>query len=98
MVITDEAKKIIMEVLKESNCDCLKVVLEKSCCGTSLNFGLTRLEPNDISISINGISVLMDAETESRVEMITLAVEDGDLVIQDNTACASRCGDGSCCC
>lgn len=98
MIITDEAKMIIMEALKVNSCDCMKVDLEKSCCGTSLNFGLTRLEPNDISVSINGISVLMDAETESRAETITLAVEDNDLVVQDDAACSSGCGGGSCSC
>lgn len=42
MKITDEAKAIIKEALVSNECDCLKGMLQKSCCGMSLYFVLAK--------------------------------------------------------
>lgn len=84
MRITDEAKVLIEEALVSNNYDCLAVMLEESCCGTSFNFGLGTLEEEDEPIIINGIAVMMDAKAQARTENVTLAVEDGELVVQDD--------------
>ncbi len=83
MKITDEAKKILEGVLASNDCDCLKAKLQKSCCGTSLVFNLAKLENGDKSISINGISVLMEDDAKEKAETITIAVVNGELAIQD---------------
>ena len=90
MKITDEAKSLITEALVSNNCDCLQVTLQQSCCGTSLNFVLTKLQAGENPVSINGVSVMMDSQTQERAEKITLVDEDGELVIQDDAP--------SCCC
>lgn len=90
MKITDEAKSLITEALVSNNCDCLQVLLKKTCCGTSLNFVPKKLQASDKPVLINGVSVMMDNQTQARTEKIALAVEDGELIIQDDAQ--------SCCC
>jgi hypothetical protein len=91
MKITDEARELIREAHSSNNCDCLQVVLEQSCCGTSLSLGLTRLEPGTDPTDINGIPVIMDGPTQARAETVLLAVEDGEPVMHDNKPSSSCC-------
>jgi len=88
MIISNEAKTILMKSLASNENDCLKARLQKSCCGTSLYFSLAKLNDGDDPITINGIPVLMDSQTQERAESVTLAVKDGKLVIEDE---ASSC-------
>ena len=90
MKITEEAKTIITEALKSNDCDCLQAKLQRSCCGTSLVFNLTKLEAGQTPITVDGVSVLMDNNTQERANTVTVAVEDGKLVIHDDKP--------SCCC
>ena len=90
MKITDEARKIIEDSLVSNECDCLQVSLVQSCCGTSLNFELTKSQAGDKPVTINGISVMIDEQAQARAEKITLDAENGELTIQDDTP--------SCCC
>lgn len=90
MKITDEAKTLITETLVSNNCDCLQVTLQKSCCGTSLNFAIGNLNANDKPFSINGISVIMDSQVQSRTDKVTLAAKNGELIVEGDAP--------SCCC
>lgn len=90
MKITDEAKELLTEALVSNDCDCLQITLQQSCCGTSLNFELAKLNAYDKPVSINDISVLMDNEVKIRTENITLAVEGSELIIEGDTP--SCCG------
>lgn len=89
MKITQEAKTMIMKSLGSNDCDCLKVTLEKSCCGSSVNLSMVKLTGDEKSVSINGVSVMMNKESQERTETVTLAAEGGKLIIQD--AAASSC-------
>ena len=73
MKITEEAKSLITEALVSNDCDCLQVTLQQSCCGTSLNFSLAKLNAGEKPVSINGVSVMMDNQTQARAETVTLA-------------------------
>lgn len=90
MKITDEAKKIITDAMISNECDCFKGMLEQSCCGKSLYFVFAKLEAGESPVSINSVPVLMDEETRERAETVTIATEDGKLIIQDDAP--------SCCC
>lgn len=83
MKITNEAKTMLEEVLASNESDCLKAVLQKSCCGTSLVFNLAKIDNKDKPLVINGISVLMDDDAKKRAETITITVVKGELAIQD---------------
>lgn len=86
MKITNEAKKMLKEVLDSNNSDCLKVTLQKSCCGTSLVFNLAKLEEGDEHVSINDIPVLMEDDAKKRAEAVTITVENEKLKILDEEA------------
>lgn len=88
MKITDEAKKVVEKALADDKSDCLKVTEIPSCCGTSLKFSLARLEAGEEAVNINGIPVLMDEQTKKRAETVTLAANEGGLVIQDTYFCS----------
>lgn len=90
MKITDEAKTLIMEALVSDGYDCLKPMLQKSCCGTSIYFVLAKLQEGENPVSINDVPVLMDNQTQARAELVLLAVEDGKLIIRDEApSCCS---------
>ncbi|MCK9340210.1 MAG: hypothetical protein M0P37_00460 [Synergistaceae bacterium] len=86
MKITNEAKTMLEGAFASNDCDCLKAVLQKSCCGTSLVFNLAKLEEGDEPTTINGISMLMEDDTMERAETVTITVENGELAIQDEAS------------
>lgn len=91
MKITEEAGSIIKQAFLSNNCDCLKTTLQKSCCGTSLVFNLTKIKSGDNSFLIDGIPVMMDSKTQERAKAVTIAADNGELIIQDEEA-SSCCG------
>lgn len=90
MKITEEAKSLITKALVSNKYDCLQVSQQQSCCGTSLVLSLANAKAGDEPVIVDGISVLMDNATKERVEGVTLAAENDEIVIQDDRA--------SCCC
>lgn len=90
MKITEEARSILTEELISNECDCLKASLQKSCCGTSLIFNMIKLKANEKPVSVDGVPVMMDDKARERAETVTIAIENGELIIQDEAA--------SCCC
>lgn len=90
MKITNEAKAIISELLVSNDCDCLEVMQQETCCGTSIYFSLVKKDADEKTVSINGISVIMDDQAKERTETVTLSEKDGELFVQDDAP--------SCCC
>jgi len=91
MIITDEAKVLVTELLKTNGYDALQASLQSGCCGESLYFSFTNLKPEDQPVSVNGINVLMNGEVKPKTDTVTLKTnETGELVIED-TAKASGC-------
>ncbi|MBB6669368.1 hypothetical protein [Cohnella nanjingensis] len=84
MKISDEAKVILTSALAENDCDCLRVISEAYCCGPELSFELNKRQAHDTATTINGIVVVMDAQTTSKAENITITTNDvGELVMED---------------
>lgn len=101
MEITNEAKKMLEEVMEANKCDCLKAELQTSCCGSSLGFGLGKLENTDEPVVINGVQVLMGEGVMERAETITITVENGEIGIKDaaESGCSSSgCSSSGCSC
>lgn len=86
MKITNEAKKMLEGIFASNDCNCLKAMVQKSCCGTSLVFNLAKLEEGDEPTTINGISVLMEDDTMERAEAVTITVKNDELAILDEAA------------
>lgn len=87
MKITEDAKSLIKAAFDFNDCDCLKVSQQQSCCGTSLQFELIKLQAGEKSVSIDGVPVMMDDQTQTRTEAVTLSAENGELTIQDDRPC-----------
>jgi len=85
MIITDEAKELLMKMMGSNRNNCLKPKLQKSGCGSSIYLSMGKVQEGDHPISVNGISVLMDSETQARSEKVTLTTENGRLKIQDDS-------------
>lgn len=85
MKITDEAKELLMKMMGSNGNDCLKPKVQKSGCGSSIYLSMGKLQEGDNPIPINGINVLMDSETQTRAEKVTLTTEKARLKIQDDS-------------
>lgn len=92
--VTNEAKKMLNQSMKNHNCDCLRVFTQPGCCGVSLKFALDQKKSDELSTSINGVPVIMNQETEQQTDSLTINVVDGGLVI-DGGGCG--CGSSGCC-
>ena len=90
MVITQEAKMLLNELFEKNSSDCLKVSLQKSCCGETIVISLAKLSDDDKPIDVNGVSVLMNEKVQKRAMTVTLTSKNGKLVVQDKM--------DSCCC
>jgi Fe-S cluster assembly iron-binding protein IscA len=86
MKITDEAKKIVEEVLKENNCNALLVSIVGGCCGSSINLALANAKEDDEISDVNGISVIYDQEAVQRTGLVILDVQKGKLFLKDDQA------------
>lgn len=85
MIITDEAKVLLQDILKKENFNCVIAGLHYHCsCGdATVQFGLGNIEDGDLVYTFNDIPVVMEAETLPRTELITIYVENGELMFLD---------------
>lgn len=90
MKITDDAKVIINDALKANNGDCLKAIMQKSCCGESIYFTVAKMKAGETTININGIPVLMDSKAQAKAEGVT-KTQSGKLIIEDANKPAGGC-------
>lgn len=99
MKITDEAKVLLQDILKKENFNCVIAGLMYACsCGDStVQFGLGNIEDGDLVYTFNEIPVVMEEETLARTELITIYVENGELMFLDEAEFdenESNCGCG----
>lgn len=84
MIITDEAKVVLTEMLKENGQDSLQASLQQGCCGTSLYFSFANKKADEQPVNVNGINVLMEGEAVFKTSTVTIKVDsNGKLVVED---------------
>lgn len=86
MKISDEAKKVVEEVLLENKCNALLVRVVGGCCGSSINLALANAKEDDEVSDVNGISVIYDKEAIERTDSVVLDVRQGKLFLMDDQA------------
>lgn len=91
MIITDDARTLLQEILKGRNCNALKVTVKPSCCGTAALIAPVLLEEGAETDSVNGIPVQMEEAARVRTEFVTLDTKDGTLVIRDEQPSTCSC-------
>lgn len=92
MIITDEAKVVLEEMLKENGQDSLQASLQQGCCGTSLYFTFTNKKADEQPVVVNGINVLMEGEAVFKTNTVTIKVDyNGKLVVEDSAQASGCC-------
>ena len=91
MKITDEAKVIIENALNEQNSDSVKLALKETENGYGLSMELINKAEEDRVVDVNGVNVVMDTETEMALLTTIFAVNDGELVLQNEAHCGGGC-------
>ncbi|NMD38840.1 MAG: hypothetical protein GYA87_09210 [Christensenellaceae bacterium] len=91
MKITDEAKVIIENALKEQDTDSIRLSLKETETGTGLSLELIKKTDNDRVVDVNGVNVVMDIETEMNLLSIVFAENNGELVLQTESSCGGSC-------
>lgn len=89
MKITNEARDIIQEALKEQNCDSIALTIKESEHGYGLAMELVSKKDADRVIDVNGVNVVMDMDTEVALLATTFGAENGELVLQNEGGCGS---------
>jgi hypothetical protein len=98
MKITNEAKTIIEQLLKENGSDTLivKIGVSSCCGGKSIQLDLGNAVDLPRISEINGVKVSMTEEDEKQLEKVVFSAEKSELIIQsDECGCG---GEGGCCC
>lgn len=110
MKFTETFKKLLTDMMKENECDCIKIYLEENeDHSMDINIGLLKKDEANNPIDIDGICVEVDEETASALQDATFSA-DGDQVTIDLGECGCGhhhhhhhegeccCGDDDCCC
>lgn len=97
MKITNEAKPLIEELLKEKGAEGLIMEVHESCCGKSPVFALVTYDPEDQPELVNGIKVLIFDQDKEAAKDIEIDVVDNELVVKGADSCGcSHEGDHAC--
>lgn len=92
MKITNEAKIVIDEALKEQNFNSIKLSIKETETGYGLAMELVNKAEGDRCVDINGVNVVMDEETEMALITTIFDAQNGELVL----ASEGGCGHGGC--
>ncbi len=93
MIITDEAKAYIEEMMKEAGTTTLRFFnagAGAGCCGPSYQLTLDKAQENDIVERINHIEVALDPTIADLVRNVTLDIdldEEGPALIVSSSCC-----------
>ncbi len=97
MKITNEAKPLIEELLKEKGAEGLMMEVHESCCGKSPVVALVTYDPEDQPELVNGIKVLIFDQDKEAAKDIEIDVVDNELVVKGADSCGcSHEGDHAC--
>jgi len=97
MRITEEAQSLLKESIKANNADALYVQIENSCHGESLSFALAMKEEDDTIMTIDNVPVIIDLVALKRAEEVTILVQNGQLLVDDQGASQDGCSGCSGC-
>ncbi|MCA1060470.1 adhesin [Rossellomorea aquimaris] len=91
MNITDQAKQVLSEVLREQGAEGIRLSSVAGCCGPQISVSMDDPEPTDHIESINGIRVAIDSSMQG-TEALTIDVEttpqgEGLVLIGANQCC-----------
>ena len=80
---SSSAKEMIQEALKSEGCDTLKLFLHRSCCGTSLQIELIKAGEEENIVTVDGVRIAIDEETERWTTDKLFDTKKGRLIIRN---------------
>jgi iron-sulfur cluster assembly protein len=69
MQITDQAKQVLVDILKEQGAEGLRLSSVAGCCGPQIAISMDEPEPSDNIQTINGIRVAIDPDMTATQEL-----------------------------
>lgn len=95
MKITDEAKSVLQNTMKENNLDGLRVVIQETCCGKSPVVGFDTYAQDETPEIINEIPVVIEEDAKEDIENVVIDLVNGELALL-NTVCSCSGGCSGC--
>ncbi|MFI3225830.1 MAG: hypothetical protein R3Y09_00355 [Clostridia bacterium] len=94
MTITENAKEILLEVIKNNGVDALSMYTQASCSGNSLGFNLAQSTEDSKPEMIDGVPVFMNDETRAWTGDVIIDAQNGQLTLinPNATGCAGCAG------
>ena len=93
MIITDEAKTFIENMMKEAGVSTLRFGYSGAgCCGPSYQLSLEKPQPDDTVTLVNEVEVAVDSRVADQISGLTL-----DLVQDEQGAGLTISGGSDCC-
>jgi len=93
MIITDEAKTFIENMMKEAGVSTLRFgYSDAGCCGPSYELSLEKPQPNDTMTMVNEVEVAVDSRVADQISGLTLDF------VQDEQGPGLTISGGSNCC
>lgn len=91
MIITDEAKQLLVNVLNEKGAEGVRLYTVAGCCGPQFALSLDAPQESDTVETINGITVAFDSQITG-TEELTLDTEENEdgkglVLIGANSSC-----------
>lgn len=86
MIITDEARDLLKQLMEEEHKDCLTIEINDCACHSQLIVDFT-WEANPTHI-INGLPVKMSQQVAEKLSNTTINVKNGKLTFKDTNSCA----------
>ena len=82
MIITDTAKEMLTNAIKENNAKGIRFYFQgQGCCGPQLGLSLDAPEEHDVVKEVNGIQVAIDQRVLSMTEEVTIDLQEGSLAV-----------------
>ncbi len=92
MEFTKEVQSVFQTVMKFQNKDSILIELADFESGKALRYDVTNYEEGHRRIFVDGISVIVDEETDAALERIRFFVEDGAIALERIGGCEGCCG------
>jgi hypothetical protein len=94
MIITNEAKELLVDVFREHNAEGVRLYTVEGCCGPQFALSLDAPVKSDVIHTINGIKVAFDSEI-TETDELTLDREEtpngAGLVLIGGKSCSGDC-------
>lgn len=84
MKITQSARKMFEDLLKNNGCDTIKIrIFSSSCCGKSIQIDLVDEKNCQRVVVYNELKISITKEDEKELEKVTFDCENGQIVIKN---------------